>query len=238
MSTISPVYRGDCNIEEVPGSKYTRKRGVSDVLTRTYQGNASLVPSFLLANPVLGSLSGSTGTTYDYEYTYMVLTSIDVSYEGPEAKLNLLFQGYNFAVLGSSNNLQQSGTWEPRSVYLQTDNTADPQYRVNYYSPTLTYKYVQNGILDTPIYQGASRSPSTITILDSSPVGPTTPNYVRQGNFVFTPFSVCTSFRFDQKGLNFDYQETWVVVIQPTSTSGNGPLQLSISGVPAIPPTP
>lgn len=236
MSTVSSIYIGDISISEVPGSKYTKKRGVSDTLTRPYEGSVNLLQAFIAANPVLGALSGGTGIVYDYQYPWMVLTQLDASEDGPEAKCTLYFQGYDFSVLGASNNLQQSGSWEPRSVYLKTDNPLDGQWLVNYYSPTLTYKYVTNGINNTPLYQAASRSPATITILDakqistSDGVNPPNPAYVRVGNWVFTPFSVCTSFRFDQKGLNFDYQETWVVVIQPTTASGQGPQQLTIGG--------
>lgn len=231
MSLIGPIYIGDTSIEEIPGSKFITKRGVANTLNRIYQGNADLVQSFLTANPLY--------TTRDYEYTYMVLDAQQVSYDGPLATINLLFVGFQSSPVNQVPNLQTSGNWEPRSVYLNTDTAADGEWLVNYYSPTITYKYTTNSIIDTPQYQAYSRNSNTVTILDCVQKnipgsGPLNPNYVRLGNWVYNIYSVCTQFRFDQKGTTYNYQETWVVILQKIATQAPVGLPVGSASIPTI----
>jgi hypothetical protein len=232
MPTISPIYHGDTSFSEVPGWRLTKKRGISDHLTRIYHGNAALIPAFIAANPVLGSLGPGVGVTYDSVYPWMVLTEMDIgSAEGPDGKATLTFDGYNFIFGSLVGNLQTSGKWVKRQATLTTDNTADPPFQVTYSAPILTYAYVTGGLVRTPIYQGAAQAPNTITVLDVVPLSPALPSYVMQGTLQYAAYAICEDFSFQQKGQNYDYKESWIVTVAPKATVGNSPGQIVIGGL-------
>lgn len=219
---MNPKYVGDCSVAEVPGSQLTQKRGQAATLIRVFEGSADDLDAFLRSNPVLST---------DEYIPSMVLDEYHCEFDGPQVKVTLTYYGLPSILGGSASQLQSNVRWYPRCAQLGTDNPADGIYSVNYKAPTITYRYTASSRLSDPQYEDASESPSDIVISDAQQIsipggGPPDPKYVRQGNFVYSAFSVCDDFQRDQKGNIYNYSETWAVIIQRPGTASAGTLSL------------
>jgi hypothetical protein len=225
---VNPIYVGNCSIEEVPGGRLTYPRGEAAKLTRVFEGDASDVASFLNQYPALST---------DYAIPSMVLSDIDVMYEGPQVRCTLTYFGLPGGPSTVPNDYQTNLSWHPRSATLYTDIAADGPYAVNYFAPTITYKYCRENQLDTPIFQDYCRNPNYFTIFDSdsapSPsfVGPVNPT--RKGTFQYDVNPVCTGFERDQKGNIYNYLETWACLLQQAATATSTGSAFTLYEVPA-----
>jgi len=162
MST--PIYVGDTQIEEVPGAVVVFKRGEASQLTRPFEGNVTYLSAFL-AQYV-------TGQSTDYEYRNMVLDQKIATEDGPTAKVKLIYYGDPDGYLDPYNpvDLLSDIVWEPRSASLGTSASIDGTFTVNYFCPTITYRYCTSQVFVTPQYQtNSTANPVTITIMDFYP---------------------------------------------------------------------
>jgi len=243
MPTVPPIYIGDVNVEEIPGSTITQKRGEAMVIVRKLSGQAA---DFF---PYIDSLV--VGQTTDSEFKQAILDGIEITEDGPMLEAKLTFYGpptgFNQTLPNQPNEILSDVTWEPRSVILGTTQAVDGSFFVNYYSPTFNYKYTSATQYSSPQMQTAIPSlqpnasgdagilaPSKITIFDFA-LGPGNTNpagYAITGTWVFRLYPIVTGFRRMQKGSMFNYDETWAILL--ANPNGTLPVQLP-SGTPTYP---
>ncbi len=248
MSSSLPIYVGDVNVEEIPGSKIIQKRGEAMQIIRTLSGQSGDLFPYLATLQV--------GVTQDDEFHAAILDGIEATESGPMLEIKNTFygppNGYALSLPNQPFDILSDVTWEPRSVMLGTTTSSDGNFFVNYYSPTFTYKYTSAFQYSSPQMQSAIPSlnpnssgtagaggvlaPVTITIFDFA-FGPQNPNtstvnFAPSGTWVYKLYPIVTGFRRAQKGSMYNYDETWAILI----ANPNGVLPVALtSGTPQYP---
>lgn len=245
---MNPIYIGDVNVEEVPGSKILQKRGEAMQITRVLSGQSGDLFPYLATLQV--------GVTKDEEFPAAILDAIEADENGPMLDIKNTFygppNGYIQTLPNQPFDILSEVSWEPRSVILGTTNPVDGNFFCNYYSPTFTYKYTSAAQYSTPQMQtaipslapdapgtsgaGGILAPVSITVFEfalttdnKNPYG-----YAITGTWVFKLYPVVTGFKRSQKGSMFNYNETWAILL--ANPTGNIPVNLP-SGTPIYPTT-
>lgn len=229
-----PITIGDTAMEEIPGARLIQKRGEASMLTRPFQGDYNELFPWLATLQV--------GISTDYEFPDMVLDGIEGSEDGAVVNGKLTYYGDPTGYVNpfDPNNLLTKVVWEPRSTILGTTQSSDGSFLVNYFSPTITFKYCTSSIFNSPQFYNSQyvSQPTAITIMDFAfaPGNPNTStnNYALTGTWVYQVYAICTGFSRDQKGSVYNYLETYAVLLQNPSGSSIPPSQLP-TATPIIP---